>query len=295
MAGILRPHEENCKIMKENLKRPVHMLPRYAGGRVFIRSQLGALYAQAYRTPGILELAEALVMPSRRGQMSYPWLIEIPSAFDGKPYGDLVKACLANGLKLSVDMHGGLTPILPVGLFRDEDSGLGIRYVFSNPSPEITVVQSDKMYVFASEDWGHAYTSRGKDLESFPWEEWGEAIKANQESGVFLAPLSLNPGLEATPADIVSEGPGGIDHSVSDEIINEIFNRYDSDLSGTLNTIDEVRMLTTNACFKLGIRANPPAIEAEVKSVWDEIKDMDLPQYRSWFHTIHGRLLQKSA
>jgi len=360
LPGIERAHEENCQIMQDNLKRPVHMLPRYAGGRVFIRSQLGALYAQAYRTPGILELAEALVMPSRRGQVSYPWLIEIPSDFDGRPYGDLVQACLTDGLQLSVDRNQGRNPILPVGLFRGEDSGLGIRYVFSNPPPETLVMPSDKMYVFASEAWGHAYTSRGKALASFPWAEWGEMVKGTARTGCLPPSMSSNDSFQLAKATEEALVPGlkhndlspmlnGTDNNLpatctsddsnlsllhpSDEqmaptdggeqmapsnsavhlkaplpesevqptlseankIIDTIFERYDTDRSGTLNSIEEVRMLTVNTCFKLGIRAPPPDVEVEVETVWESNQEMDVGQYRSWFHTVHGRLLQNSA
>lgn len=83
--------EEEVKAAYKKMRTPIPLMPRYGAGRVIVPSMLGALYAQAYSTPGILELAEALTMPSRRRQVSHPWLIDVPREFHGKSYETLAE------------------------------------------------------------------------------------------------------------------------------------------------------------------------------------------------------------
>jgi len=169
-----------------------HLMPRYASGRLFIPSLLGSVYARAYSTPGILELMEAMLMPSRRGQTSFPFLIGIPPRFHGKPYGELVKACLGSGLGVTVGKLDQNTSILPMGLSReilgkeivtkdanagfsrtsdgmvsveeykqahqtietgDRDGKSSMAFAFTNADPSTIVFSTDNLFVVANE--GH--------------------------------------------------------------------------------------------------------------------------------------------
>ena len=49
--------------------------PRFASGRIFVPSLFGSLFANSYTTPGIMELVEAMIMPSRRNQTSFPFML----------------------------------------------------------------------------------------------------------------------------------------------------------------------------------------------------------------------------
>ena len=55
--------------------KSAHLVPRYAAGRVFIPSLLGGLFAQAYSTPGILELAEVRNTPILVPISLFTWFI----------------------------------------------------------------------------------------------------------------------------------------------------------------------------------------------------------------------------
>jgi len=54
--------DDETKAAYKKMRTPIPLMPRYAAGRVIIPSMLGALYAQAYTTPGILELAEDAIL-----------------------------------------------------------------------------------------------------------------------------------------------------------------------------------------------------------------------------------------
>jgi len=68
-------------------------------------------------------------------------------------------------------------------------------------------------------------------------------------------------------------------------LVNELYGRYDIDGSGTLNTPDEVRMLSFNVFYKLGI--NIPDRDFDIAfALLGQIDDrnaMDRETYSSWF------------
>jgi len=83
---------------------------------------------------------------------------------------------------------------------------------------------------------------------------------------------------------------------VKDEIntlIHELFDRYDVDSSGTLNTMDELKQLTMNVLFKLGNTQGGNYLYApdEVNGKVDNIENLTdenawYPRdYLKWFHT----------
>ena len=59
---------------------------RFASGRVLPKPFIAGLYSMAYYTPGVLELFEALIDPSKTDQPASSWPMVVPDAFLGQPY-----------------------------------------------------------------------------------------------------------------------------------------------------------------------------------------------------------------
>jgi len=57
---------------------------RYAAGRVLPKPFLAGCYSAAYYTPGVLEVLEAIVVPSKTGQPSVVWPYPVPEKFQNK-------------------------------------------------------------------------------------------------------------------------------------------------------------------------------------------------------------------
>jgi len=160
--------------------------PRYAAGRIFTPSLLGALFAQAYSTAGILELLEAMVMPSRRMQESFPFTLPIPPSFVNRTYESIVQFCLRDSMGIKTQSY---CPVLPLGLYRSvseaqqqshqivtEDSR-GLFFVYTNPSKKSVLFPSDQIYVIASEEWGHCYHEHKRIEVSAALQGRGELTK----------------------------------------------------------------------------------------------------------------------
>ena len=119
-----------------------HSQPRYAAGRIFTPAAIGALYGQAYQMPGVLEVLEALVLPSSRGQKTFPLQLPplewIASDYIGKTFGELAEGMLENGLGMTYKNEEGdviSSAIMPLGLYRrteDTDKKVdGVMHVTS--------------------------------------------------------------------------------------------------------------------------------------------------------------------
>lgn len=157
--------------------------PRYAAGRIFIPALFGALFAQSHSTPGIMELMEALTLPSRRGQVSYPFMLpaleRVAAEWIGKTYGELCESLLKNGLGVILNTEKeGFTHVMPMGLYRRtveaklcNDDNLresysppppepmgtahqGINFVYTNPKGNVPLLPGDQVYVLACAEWG---------------------------------------------------------------------------------------------------------------------------------------------
>eukprot|EP00747_Dinoflagellata_sp_TGD_P086003 gnl/TRDRNA2_/TRDRNA2_163110_c1_seq1.p1 gnl/TRDRNA2_/TRDRNA2_163110_c1~~gnl/TRDRNA2_/TRDRNA2_163110_c1_seq1.p1 ORF type:complete len:1242 (+),score=194.97 gnl/TRDRNA2_/TRDRNA2_163110_c1_seq1:490-3726(+) len=66
--------------------------PRFAAGQVFTPELWGTMLGRMFYMPATIEILEALLMPSRRGQAAYPWQIRVPRAFVNKTFQHLVVA-----------------------------------------------------------------------------------------------------------------------------------------------------------------------------------------------------------
>jgi len=71
------------------------------------------------------------------------------------------------------------------------------------------------------------------------------------------------------------------------EGVHSLFSRYDFDGSGTINTEDELRMLTTNLCYQLKMNGLPADIEQQVRLA---PSCMSQDAYVRWFCTSFSNL-----
>lgn len=142
---------------------------RYTNGSVIFPCKMGALFAMAFYTPGIMEIFEALSIPSRRDQVSMPWRICIPSEYHGKTYLELLKALTSGklahdeaqktGKEIKEDVLGAnkhKLGAIPLGLYRPEGSnGSALGYIFTNPPANTVLLDNEYVFCSAPKEWGH--------------------------------------------------------------------------------------------------------------------------------------------
>jgi hypothetical protein len=116
---------------------------RYAAGRILPKPLIAGVYSMAYYTPGVLELFEALIDPSKTDQVAKPWPLPVAEKFIGQPYPVLAENLLAGGA-------------VPLGVLR---AGGPLPYVLScTPNEGIVMKTGDAVYVLASTEWAEANT-----------------------------------------------------------------------------------------------------------------------------------------
>eukprot|EP00928_Gymnodinium_smaydae_P028274 TRINITY_DN21602_c0_g4_i3.p1 TRINITY_DN21602_c0_g4~~TRINITY_DN21602_c0_g4_i3.p1 ORF type:complete len:1284 (-),score=118.81 TRINITY_DN21602_c0_g4_i3:1663-5484(-) len=81
--------------------------PRFAAGQVFSPELWGMMLGRMFYMPAVIELIEALVLPSRREQVSYPWQIHIPSSYIDLPFSELLTALTLGASMEDQDNSGG--------------------------------------------------------------------------------------------------------------------------------------------------------------------------------------------
>jgi len=159
---------------------------RFAAGRIFVPSFAASLFAAAYSNPGVMELVEALAMPSQRKQETYPFILpaleRVAVSWIGKSYRDLVAVMLATGMGVEVQEPGSpvqTTHCLPLGLYRKvtevtEESTVGCQdgpqatnsdYMQGLPAPLGTAHQGMR-FVFAN-----PHSDPATDGMSYGWGE----------------------------------------------------------------------------------------------------------------------------
>jgi len=76
-----------------------------------------------------------------------------------------------------------------------------------------------------------------------------------------------------------------IDEAALDQLIIEFFHRYDLDESGTINSNEELRQLSTNLSFKLRLSLRGDEIDSLVKSAGDLDYDNEwqVEDFGEWF------------
>lgn len=182
--------------------------------------------------------------------------------------------------------------MLPLGLFRMAEYA-EIRYVLTNPPKDAVLSPDDQCYVLASVAWGHSYTYRSMTPRT---------RQASVEHGTLTPePEARKPSTEPTrlnlaAMDIETEDPKeGNDVEEAASVIANLFDRYDFDGSGTLNTMEELKMITTNVCFKLKLKPTAGLVESEVAALWRELGADDCQAYPTlasftvWFQKNHDK------
>ena len=120
---------------------PPFMHPRYAAGRVISRVDLTTIFASAFYTPGVMEVMEAIMMPSDRGQDSFLMLTPVPAEFGQSTFGALYAELMKE-------------KVMAVGLFRRINHlDNPMPYVLGFPPPDAVLAIGDMVYVQASKDW----------------------------------------------------------------------------------------------------------------------------------------------
>jgi hypothetical protein len=78
-----------------------------------------------------------------------------------------------------------------------------------------------------------------------------------------------------------------IDEAALDQLIIEFFHRYDLDESGTINSNEELRQLSTNLSFKLRLTLRGDEIDSLVKSAGelDYDNEWQVEDFGEWFKT----------
>jgi len=149
--------------------------PHYASGRVFAPQVLSALLAQVYHVPGLLQIVRCFALPEEQAVIgtnaesdaddqkeeeneqvfNIPWLIQLPPDDVGNKYGDL----------LSSFIKDPVYPVLPIGLYRKCFEASRTRgnlgFVWTNPSKDVVLQQTDQVYVLGSAGFGRWAARQG--------------------------------------------------------------------------------------------------------------------------------------
>jgi hypothetical protein len=115
---------------------------RYASGRVLPKPLIAGVYSMAYYTPGVLELFEALIDPSKTDQEARPWPMPVVAKNIGKTYAKLAASLLQTGA-------------VPLGVLRVNGP---LPYVLScTPGNPLKLCAGDAIYVLASTQWAEKH------------------------------------------------------------------------------------------------------------------------------------------
>lgn len=96
---------------------------------------------------------------------------------------------------------------------------------------------------------------------------------------------TASPGMLPPPPALPPAGQLEIDEAALDQLIIEFFHRYDLDESGTINSNEELRQLSTNLSFKLRLTLRGDEIDLLVKSAGelDYDNEWQVEDFGEWF------------
>jgi len=130
-------------LRRDPQKSNFNLQPRFASGGIFNTNCLGSLLADAYYTPGIIELFEALTFGEASNQLSFPFQLRLPKPYVGKTYGELSDMLLGKEMRA-----------VPVGLYRD-------NLVLCCPRNSEKLQEHDLVYVLGSADFAELAKQQG--------------------------------------------------------------------------------------------------------------------------------------
>jgi len=117
------------------------------------------------------------------------------------------------------------------------------------------------------------------------------------QMGTFGSP-TLEPLIPPAPElpEPTSEGAfppvSGEERAEAAALADRLFERYDVDQSGSLNTHNELRMFTINLCFKLELNTTQKDVDAELREFPDSFlktEPMTKGGYLAWFEAMHPK------
>mmetsp|Transcript_2803 Transcript_2803/g.7119 ORF Transcript_2803/g.7119 Transcript_2803/m.7119 type:complete len:1134 (+) Transcript_2803:91-3492(+) len=146
----------------------IKMQTQFACGQVFSLSYLGRMLGREYYVPATMELLQALVMPARRGQTSFPWLVDVPPEFVGDTFESLFLAWTR-----------AKDAATPIGLYSNvPDARAPYGCVVTNPKKGHRLGDQDRVYVLASDNWGKRLLSPSMVLSPEGKPSWREELSA---------------------------------------------------------------------------------------------------------------------
>jgi hypothetical protein len=130
---------------KKDEQQNLKLHPRYLAGQIFSPDFFGTLLGRMYYLPATIEVMEAIVMPSRRGQKSFFWQTSLPKDFAGAPYRDLVR---------DYCRRSDSPPAIPVALYRHRSTHDVHCYIVSNPKGDTVLRQTDQVIWLGAQEFG---------------------------------------------------------------------------------------------------------------------------------------------
>lgn len=203
---------------------------RNVSGNLVDSNKLSLLFARAFYAPGIMEVFEGLVSPSKTSaeDPAMPWRVNLPNSFEGMAYSQLMTSLVS-----------GPVPALAVGLWRPGGKrGSTIGYVFTNPPPMTTISEGDCVYVLAAADFADCIDESNNLLD-----EHSRRLSISAEDNELFNAVK-NPVVKQNTAEET-------DTAHLRKTVDKLFDRYDLNVSGTIDSLHELQMLTVSTFFAL--------------------------------------------
>eukprot|EP00613_Pedinella_sp_CCMP2098_P026518 CAMPEP_0171709426 /NCGR_PEP_ID=MMETSP0991-20121206/15459_1 /TAXON_ID=483369 /ORGANISM="non described non described, Strain CCMP2098" /LENGTH=624 /DNA_ID=CAMNT_0012299507 /DNA_START=17 /DNA_END=1892 /DNA_ORIENTATION=- len=168
---------------------------RFASGGVLPKPLIAGVFSMAYYTPGVLELFEALIDPSKTDQESSAWPVPVPTSQVGSSYAAFALTLLESGG-------------VPIGLLRGQGGPLPYVLSVTPADKSIVLKEGDAVYALATMDWAAAnlnFTAThglGTDQEE-------PAGAAADKPGVGATEVMVSNPMTAAVATSASDGSQG--------------------------------------------------------------------------------------
>lgn len=297
--------------LKEEVDIKYHL--RQVNGSLMASNNLTSLWAWAYYAPGMIQTFLALIKPPKHST-TMPWRPKIPRHLVGSTYGALLRR-LATGEPTtaaadpSTESH--MEPALALGLFRGPGvAGSPSGFVFAGPPGTTVLQEGDSVFVLASPAFGDSMIDENGTLLL---DEEKEEVPLKPQAGPLVSEepaiaVICKPDSHEIPAPRAEEARDSL--SRYKDIAVKLFERYDFDGSGTINSENEMRQLTTNMIFYSEVEpeiANKISLQLErIVNIKNALRDSpaskklsklpmieagwDIDQFAEWYHSaVHSQ------
>jgi hypothetical protein len=134
-------------------KESTRLNTRFACGQLFTLNFIGRMLGRDYYVPSSMEIIMNLVTCAN--QTSFPWLVPVPEEFCNGPYGKLLEAWTQDQDPATpLGVHRALCPKSESAMAR------ALGYVISNPTSELLLQPSDRIFAFGSQEFGQRMLAR---------------------------------------------------------------------------------------------------------------------------------------